>query len=129
MGDQPEQDQQDGHGQEDEFTPEDVQDGVDAAFAECGYMTKARTGREVRDWDAVVKVIYVPISQAIVTSKAERASKGVTRGDLMYAAFPDVPGPNDWSDEENPALAEAIYKYLADAIFKLARQDHSGWST
>jgi|GEM_PF-5204527 len=70
-----------------------------------GYITE----EGVIDPTRVADKLFEPVSKARADKLIERRV-GLTRRKLVEIAFDDVPGPEAWDAEEDPELAEALYK-------------------
>ena len=98
------------------YTKWDIQDAIVEAFEDHGYIEVIR-GKDRPDWYAVVKTMYGPVSQSVVDSLSERPTNATTRGTLMDTTFPNLAGPNDWHNEDDPAFAEAVWKALDSKVW------------
>lgn len=85
-----------------------VDQAVFDAFKHEGYITDDGT----RDMTKLRERIFQVIARDKVLDKKERHDKATTRGDLVAQAFPNLAGPESWSDQPDPALAEAAYKAI-----------------
>ena len=92
---------------------------VDAAYLAEGYIN---TDGE-KDRAAVGNALYPLIARARVESLGERATKAVTRGELVDAAFPSLPKREDWSSQPDPQLAEDVYRDIWTKVWDLAKPD------
>ena len=85
-----------------------IDQGVFDAFKREDYV--AEDG--IRDMEKVRNRIFDAISRNKVLDKKERHDKAITRGNLVAEVFPNLPGPDAWADQPDPALAEAVYKAI-----------------
>ena len=56
-----------------------------------------------------------------VLSRGERKDKAISRGAMVAAVFPSLAGPDSWSDEDDPALAEAVWGKINSILWSEAR--------
>jgi hypothetical protein len=70
--------------------------------------------------------IYPLVKAAVAHKTAERASVGLTQRDLMKAAYPDVAGPEDWAEQDDPDLAEAVYLKLNSKVWRMTSDSPTG---
>lgn len=103
-------------------TDEQIAEAIEAMYPLHGYAKSDGT----KDLHPLVIAIYEAVKVAVVTKKSERASKVITRGTLVATVFPKAPGPDSWSDQDNPELAEKVYRSLAQTVSDLAKPDHKG---
>jgi hypothetical protein len=96
----------------------DLQDRIDTAVAvaygQHGYL--AEDG--AFDIPAMIDKLTALVLTAEVFHKKERASKGITRRRIMEHMFSQVPGPETWAEQEDPELAEGVYKTLDTACWR-----------
>ena len=85
-----------------------VSQGVYSAFKAEGYVTEDG----VRDQPKLRARLFEIVAGAKVVHKSERGEKAVTRGELMSRAFPSLPGPEDWAEQDDPALAAVVYQTI-----------------
>lgn len=81
-----------------------------AAHKVCGRYGYITEEGEI-DPTRVADKLFGPVSEARADKLTERRV-GLTRRKLVEIAFPDVAGPEAWDDEEDPDLAQALYKRL-----------------
>jgi hypothetical protein len=95
---------------------EEINKAVNAAFAAEGYV-KANGNGEVRDNRAMHHAILSVVRQYKVASKKDRYTDAITRGKLIAAVFPNLPGPDAWENEDDPVLALEVYKKVSAAVW------------
>lgn len=88
-----------------------IDKAVRDAYEREGHITA--DGR--RDWAKVCACMFEAIAKDKVLAKNERAAKARTKGELVTAAFPNLPGPDD-----GDALAVAVYKQVMTEVWALA---------
>lgn len=69
--------------------------------------------------EPLVGVLFALIEKAEATKKFERASVCITRRAMMEKGFPDTPGREHWADQEDPELAEKVYRKLDGLCWRL----------
>ena len=85
-----------------------IDQGVFDAFKREDYLTEDGA----RDMTKLRERIFQVVSRDKVLDKKERHDKAVTRGALIAQTFPNLAGPEAWSDQPDAALAEAVYKAI-----------------
>jgi hypothetical protein len=85
-----------------------VDEAVHSAIEREGYVN----GDAVVDRGVIRERIFGIVSKAKVNDRKERAAKAITRGELMRQVFPNLPGPEEWDEQETPLLAETVYKRI-----------------
>jgi len=78
------------------------------------------------DLTKVTDLVYELVSKAEAKKKIERAKVGITRRALMEAVFPKVVGPEAWADEDDPEVAEGVYKALDSTCWRLTNTSPNG---
>jgi len=111
----------DQHDQELLSLKERVDEAVDAVYERHGYLVDGEPNRGL-----VEDKIYDLVSNAVVEQRADRGRLAVSRRQLMAVAFPQVPGPDAWAEQEEPDLAEAVYARLDGYVWRLVNPDASG---
>jgi hypothetical protein len=95
---------------------------VDALYAQHGYV--AEDGEPVKE--KVADVLFASVSKAIVSKPAEREKMMIPRTRLVELAFPGVPGRADWHEQEDPELAEDVYKELMRRTWTICSENPKG---
>lgn len=95
---------------------------IDAAYAEQGYV---KSDGEKDDWK-VAAVLLGPISKAVANSIGDRDKVHILRDRLVGIAFPNVPGRDDWHNQEDPDLAEEIWNGMERRTWGIVDQNPSG---
>jgi len=85
-----------------------IDKGIFDAFQREGYLT----GDGARDMTKIRERIFAIVSANKVFDRHERQDKAVTRGELIAQVFPGLPGPDAWSEQTDPLLAEAVHGAL-----------------
>lgn len=109
---------------------QDVQDGVDAVLEAEGYVdadgnADANVAKE--------RIAAAVIATAVVTAKADKTKKALTRGKLYQLAFPTGPGSDASlagggpSVDDLPRLERAVYERLASLGWDLTQAGRSGY--
>lgn len=103
-----------------------IRDGLDAAFAAEGYVTKDRNGNDVRDREALAEAIYAEVENCTASNSDERSANGVIRGNLVAAVFPSAVGPSspEWANADE--IDRKVWKKLDDQVSSLAASAHTG---
>jgi hypothetical protein len=78
------------------------------------------------DQEALIQQVFDIVSVAVVERPSERAKNGVSRASFMDQIFPKVPGKAEWIDQEDPELAEGVYKSLDSDIWRLLNVNPDG---
>ena len=92
---------------------------VHAAWEADDYVT----GSGEKDKAKLAEALYAEVVKAVVTSRSERTAKAITRGTLVAAAFPSLPGPDEWMNEPDPELAEEVYMAVRSSVWALLGTD------
>lgn len=100
---------------------ERVDQEVEAVYERHGYLVDDR-----RPLELVADKIYDLVSNAVVEKRADRGKLAVSRRQLMTVAFPQVPGPDAWAEQEEPDLAEGVYDRLDGILWRLVNADAKG---
>lgn len=79
--------------------------GVREAYEAEGFVTE--TG--ARDTVRVREHLFEALRPHKVLKWAEREAKAITRGAVVAQVFPSLPGPDQFSEAEDPQLARAIW--------------------
>lgn len=90
--------------------------GVHAAYAVEGYIQPDGSADKVKVREAMFEVLR-PLK---VTDKRERGAKAVTRGAMVEKVFPSLTGPDAFGDQEDPQLAQAIWKKIDGELWSMA---------
>lgn len=86
-----------------------VDQGIHKAYEREGYLKEDGT----LDQQKVREHLYATVAKAKVLSKKDRTEQAITRGALIAEAFPNLPGPDAWNEEDNPTLAMEVYNKIA----------------
>ena len=92
------------------------------AYGQQGYLTDEGE----YDLPAISDVIYELVVQAVASKKNERAKVCVSRREIMDKVFPKVAGPEGWADEDDPDVAEGVYKRLDSACWRMTAMTPNG---
>jgi hypothetical protein len=68
---------------------------------------------------AIADLVYPTISKAVVDAPGDRANVGVTPTQLVAEHFPEVPGPQHWTEHEDPEFQEELYKEMKSNVFRV----------
>jgi hypothetical protein len=90
---------------------EAVLEGIDQAMEAQGYATRTDLN----------EAIYKIVEAAKATSKKARGAVAIHKDALMSKVFNTLPGPAEWGDEDDPALAEAVYMALRTRVWSACR--------
>lgn len=99
-------------------TPERVAvlEGVSAAYEAEGYVLP----NGLIDLAKVRERMFDVLAPRKVISKQERGSNAVTRGAMVGQIFPSLPGPDAFSEAEDPQLAQAIWDKIDTNLWGMA---------
>jgi hypothetical protein len=75
---------------------------------------------------ARIKAVFPIVNAAVVEELKERTAKAVKRSDLVSQVFPNLPGPDEWGETDNPLLAEAVYGKIDSKVWNDVKIDTSG---
>ena len=103
-------------------TDELIKRGVAAAYGAEGYVTE--DGEP--DHEAIIERLFERVLTAEATTTAERAKVAIPKRDLMTVAFPQVPGPEAWAEQDDPELAEGIYLKLEGRVWTWCKMEEDG---
>ena len=106
-----------GDEQEDAYTgvtQEMIDAGHHMAYVMHGYVLQDGS----YDWQRLRDKLYPLLAAAEVTSKQERADKAPLQSDAVTALFPNLPGPDAWENENDPELAQTVWKAVAGDIWR-----------
>lgn len=107
----------------DETLDERIETAVALAWGRHGYMTDEG---EMDTHAPIKKLADLVSTRAVAESKADRAKVCITRREAMNHVFEHVPGPEDWAQQEDPELAEGVYKSLDTYLWRLTAIGPSG---
>jgi hypothetical protein len=94
---------------------------VDAVYMRHNYLVDGEPKRRL-----VEDKIYDLVSNAVVDKRADRGKLAVSRRQLMAVAFPQVPGPDAWAEQQEPDVAEGVYTRLDGFVWRLVSADRDG---
>ena len=98
-----------------------VTTAVDAAFAASDHLLEDGT----RDTVKVRELIVEALRTRKVLNKKERAVKAVTRGAMVEAVFPALPGPDSFSETDDPELAQAVWSEVDKYLWSMTNASYS----
>jgi hypothetical protein len=114
---------QENDGQQVLLTKDERRDlAVDALYVQHGYTTEE--GAPLKE--KVADVLIGPVSTAVVNKPGEREKAMISRTRLVELAFPGVPGRTEWPDQEDPELAEDVYKELMKRTWTICSESPKG---
>lgn len=99
----------------------EIESRVDQVWADAGYLNEEGQ----HDTQAMHDAAYDAVRTRIVTSKADKAEKAITKGELYAAVFPQGPGADgrgDPVDEYDKKVAERLER----DVWSLTQAKHSG---
>lgn len=94
---------------------------VDAAFAAQDHLLEDGT----RDAVKVREIIVETLRTRKVLNKKERAAKAVTRGAMVEAVFPGLPGPDSFADTNEPDMAQAVWSEVDKYLWSMTNASYS----
>lgn len=95
---------------------DDIREAASAVYAAEGYVREDGT----RDTGKVIERLAQILQASPVTSKADRKAKAVTRDMLTDQVFPTAPGQDAWAEQDNPRIAEEVWKQLRKDVWSFA---------
>jgi hypothetical protein len=100
---------------------ERIASGVQATYVEHGYVDEDGeiTKRVIED------KVFELVLGAVVEKRGDRGKIAITRRNLVATVFPRLPGPDEFDDQDEPALAGSIYSRIDTAVWKLVNVNHS----
>ena len=117
--------------QEDQFAPvladldQQVNDRVEDVQRKQGYVDAEGIPSMAAVKDAAYAIL---INECVVTSKAERSKKALTRGELYFKVYPmEAPGLGAGSIDDLSTVERRAYEALADGVWDLTQGSRSGW--
>jgi len=99
-----------------------VEAAVASAHGRYGYIDE--TG--VYDSTPLADKLLPFVAGAVATKTSERATVCIRRRGLVAHAYPDVPGPEAWAEQEDPLLAEAVYLRVDGCCWRLTSINPNG---
>jgi hypothetical protein len=99
-----------------------VAQGVYQAYMTDGYVN----GVGVKDNARVKEQIFEVLRPHKVRNWAERENEAITRGEVTQQVFPSLPGPDKFSDQDDPQLAAAIWTKVDSAIWSFLQANAAG---
>lgn len=97
--------------------PKSVLDArIHEAYADADYLKEDGSRDSVKMRARMMETI----KSTKVLHKKERAEKAITKGNLVAAVFPTLPGPEAWKeieDENERAVAEAVYARISTIVW------------
>ena len=94
---------------------------VDQAWTNEGYVTADGE----RDPKAMQEAAYNAVRNRIATSKADKAEKAITKGELFAAVFPNGPGADGKGDQLDE-FDRAAFQQLERDVWSLMQPKHTG---
>lgn len=92
-----------------------LNEAVTEAFATEGFTYEEDGDRNL---NALREAIFAEVIQVQVEKRSQRASKALLKTRLVDTLFPNVVKPDHWADEDDPELAEAVYKEVSKIVWK-----------
>ena len=100
---------------------------VDAGHARRVRAGGLRHGRRANDKTKMRERIFAAIiAGGKVLAKGERADKAITRGVLVAAVFPSLPGPERIDEQSDPVLAALVYREIDKLVWGETRTASTG---
>jgi hypothetical protein len=99
--------------------PDEIKEAFDAAFAADNLLLP--TG--AKDMPKIRQIMLELIMSRKVLNKAEKPTKAVTRGALVSAVFPSLPGPDEYDEQPRPELAKAVFNKITSWVWGQTNPD------
>lgn len=99
----------------------EIEARIDAAWVREGYVTQDGE----RDPKAMQDAAYQAVRHRIATSKADKADKAITKGELFAAVFPNAPGADGKGDQLDE-YDRAVFAQLERDVWSLMQAKPSG---
>lgn len=103
------------------FLSDDLLAAIAAAYEHQSYVNAAGTKSSAKLADDLAD-----LARKHEASKDERVAKACRYEKAIGILFDNVAGPDDWGNEPNPLLAQAIYKAIREDFRTLLRPDLTG---
>jgi len=103
-----------------------LKERIDTAVA----VVYGRSGRIDADGSPNLDSIADEVEEIVLGTKVEkptdRVIKRAHRTEIMAKVWPDIPGKEAWSEQEDPELAAGVYGRLDGDIWRMLAPDESG---
>jgi hypothetical protein len=93
-----------------------IEQAVSRAYEDAGYTSPDGTVDRVKIRERMFGILWA----RKVLTLADRAEKAVTRGQMITEVFPDLPGPESFSDEDDPVLSETVWSKIDSYLWGVA---------
>lgn len=104
--------------QNENSTPEKVA-VVEAAYAAYAAEDYVLPDKLAKDHGKIRERIFEVLAGAKVLGKNERADKAITRGTLVERVLPHLPGPEKFSEQDDPQLAQAVWNKIDQELWSI----------
>ena len=98
-----------------------IDTGVHAAFSAEGYVQEDGS----KDSSKLRERMFEVLRPRKVINHRERGDKAVTRGEMVAQVFPSLPGPEHFTEHDNPDLTEAVWNKIDGILWSEAAPRHS----
>ncbi len=99
-----------------------IDQGAREAYAAEGFVTDAG----IRDTTRVREHVFEVLRPHKVLTWGEREDKAITRGAVTAQVFPGLPGPDTFSDQEDPQLARAVWVKVSSEVWSQLQPGAAG---
>ena len=99
----------------------EIQARIDQAWVEQGYVLADGS----LDPEAMQDAVFAAVRHRVATSKADKADKAITKGELYAAVFPKAPGADGKGDQLDE-FDTAVFAALERDVWSLTQQKSSG---
>lgn len=104
-----------------------IDDRVDEEYGRAGFTKNALDGATVKDDERMRARAFEVVSNAVVTSKADRSKKAVTNGELYAAVFPQGPGAQAGTADQLDDIESEVRTVLMRKVWALTQPSPRGY--
>ena len=103
-----------------------IKDQTDAAVAIEYGKAGVVDGDGEFDGELLADKLFPLIAKAVATKTSERAAVCVRRRELVQHVFPNLPGPENFTEQPNPLLAQKVYSAVDSACWRTTNPGPDG---
>ncbi len=104
-----------------------IADRVDEEYARAGFTKDLLDGSKAKDDEKMKARAFEVVSNAVVTSKADRSKMAVTNGELYAAVFPEGPGTEPGSADQLDYIESEVRAALMRKVWGLTNPGPRGY--